>query len=738
MAKDKKIKYVTLPYDFIKFPQKWISYSKEFPRHDQTKQLNGYIKYKLIPQSDLALEIRKGKDEKLFVSGSQFRGTVRGNAEILSQNYPHFINDSPMFYRDMINNMTNKELVKQYREKLCIRNGIEKDIEVGFLRKDNINFYIVPAEKWFSGKNFISIKEHKIRNMKIPIGINISMLYDTNAYLERSLEIDELQNNIDKLTKEIFDLRKKLKNELSSVQKEINNIFTKEFGFLKIGIFDKPYNADKPRETNESDFTKRLDDKAKDLWIQLKSMCKSNNKLEIFCLKMVERWKLKAKIHNIYITMKPNEQFKPYQEEVYYKENSNGGIEKISKSGNGEFVLKGYLFNSTNASSKRSHYFIKEPFKTKERIIVPQNVIGGYQQNISKSRDKDNKWFYDIFNEENKTLIEKNPEGPIVFFKRSVNGKVKMIGRTPYFKVPYNRSIKEIIEKNGKSTIGYADALFGFVSDINVNPENQKDIVDSYKSRVRFTPIDIKGNFKESDYKSMKFLLPSPFASANAMYIQQKGEKLSTYNDEDTELNGYKYYRILDKVQKSKTEPKDMISVKGIMKNNNNFYLEGKVYFKNLACDELGLLLLSMDIEQTLNSKQYKGKNKSIIEKSFEQIGGAKPYGYGKVKVDITEFYLENNDASFESLITNSIKKIDDENRQKYIDAYFNTMENKESNYFDRYIESKQEVKRENLSNGNSIMIDWYNVQENIQKYSGNKGGGYPANWRIDVQKNKN
>lgn len=729
------IQYVTLPYDFIEFPEKWISYnvdaeSDSLPRHDQVKQLNGYIKYKLTPQSDLALEIKKGESNRLFISGSQVRGMVRKNAEILSQNYPHFINGNPMFYRDITN---NSGLGKEYRDKLEISKGIDKSIEVGFLKKEGVNFYIVPAEKWPSGRNFVSIKEHRIRNMGLTINNGYSMLYKNKD--ECFKKINGIQKRIDELTAEIYKLRKELKKELSSIQKQANYIFTNSYNFITNKEIRDMFNA--------TNFEVQLKNKSKELLKELNNLSEQpNKKTEGFFSKMVERWKLKAEIHSIYSKIKPNkeelEKFVPYQKEVYYNENANGGVEKISfDNNNGEFVLKGYLFNSTNASSKRSHYFIKKSSENNIHIAIPEEIIEGYRQNFKKFRDNNKgnntKRFYDIFDDKNYlALLNKNFEGPIVFFKRDKEGKcVEMIGRTPYFKIPYNHTIKEIIDRKGYSTIGYADALFGFASNTIISPQDGKEVIDSYKSRVRFTPIDIKDKFQESDYIYKDFLLPSPFASSNAMYLKQhKGKKLSTYND-DAELNGYKYYHILDKVYESKTEPKGMISTKGVIKNNNNYYLEGKVYFKNLAPEELGLLLLSLDIKEIMKSKQY--TKFAGIEKSFEQIGGAKPYGYGKVQVDITEPLLEKNDNSFKSLITDSTKIEKEE--YKYIDAYINMMEKeydcKYVGYLSKYIESKHEKNREESLNNNPMMINWYNVQEKIQKDSKNKGGGYPKSWRI-------
>lgn len=754
MSRNKKmynIKYITLPYDFIPFPKKWVSYNDirkldNLPRHDQRKQLSGYIQYKLIPQSDLAVEIRKG--ENFFLAGSQIKGRVRTNAEILSQNYPHFINDAPVLFRDMAGDLKGK-----YKEKLEIKKGIEKSIRVGFLRRDGEKFYVVPAQKYSSDKFFTSIKEHRLTNMNVTINKGESMLYCISniGNNEKFKQINEIQEKIDRLNNDIKLLRDELKEDLSDIQDEITEIFMEEFSFNGETVKDIFSNQESEDKKNKKSFDKELEKIGSNLFKKLTDL-KSNNKnenLEKFFSKMVERWELKAKVHKIYSEMKRNDKFQPYQRQVFYKKNDNGGIAEIKLNNDGkELMLKGYLFNSTNASSKRSHYFIKEEEQDNIDFIVPQNIIEGYKQNLKKFRDNEIKWFYDIFDDDNyEKLIKENHEGLIVFFKTTDDDKsIKMIGRTPYFKVPYNNTIKDILEAKGKAAIGYADALFGFIPNESKELENYKkcenNMIESYKSRLRFSPMDIKGSFNYNDYNSDDFLLPSPFASANSMYLDQpEGEKcLSTYDGKKPELNGYKYYHILDEVQESKKKPKNILSTKGIIKNDKeDIYLEGKIYFNNLYPDELGLLLLSLDIKELLNSKMNKNfieENKNVIENSFEQIGGAKPYGYGKVKVNINNLFLEKKNTSFKSLMISPFEE--QKNKSEYIDAYITKMneicENDYFNYLRYYIKSKQEKNREILGNGynkNSPMaISWYNLSEKVKK-----GKGYPKLWRLAKEK---
>ncbi len=739
-----KIKYVTLPYDFIRFPSKWHPYAgkrelpeRDLPRHDRRDQISGYIQYKLWPRSDLAVEIKEGKDGRLFLGGSQMRGRVRANLEILSQSFPHFIEGSPMLFRDFAG-----DLKSSYQVKMNIQNGIERSIQAGFLKKDGDEFYVVPAQTYFADKYFASIKEHRLINIGFNGAGKFAGLYDKGKSKKQFKKINEIQKQIDMLTGEVKKLREQLRDELAPIKQEIDKLFTEKFSFRK----------KLKGNINEVD----LKNIEQELLIQLNKIRTEDDKLKDFFDKMAERWVLKAKIDIKYSKLPKNPSYYPYQTAVYYRQNINGGIDRITKDATEDVTLKGYLFNSTNATSKRSHYFIKEKQKGVIEFSVPPDVIQSYKQNYKRFRSNDEKIkeFYNIFDEvAYQKLLKKHPEGPIVFFQAGNDGKVEKIGRTPYFKTPYTHSIEDILQKKGeKNQIGYADALFGFISDVFKSKEQEKESesdnkTTSYKSRLRFSPLDIKGKFDyDQQYVPEEFLLLSPLASASAMYLKQTdGEKLSTYENKKEEppiLNGYKYYHILDRVQERKQERKTnpandkRLSTKGVMKNNeqDGFCLEGKVYFHNLAPEELGLVLLSLDVKEVLQSHRcvdFIEKNRNLIQNAYEQIGGAKPYGYGKVKVEVEKLYLEKKDHSFEALIVDPTEEQND--RCEYIDAFIDEMYSAKEDYFHyfkEYIESKQERNREektdeNYSRENPTTINWNNLNEKIG------GGGYPKDWKL-------
>jgi len=744
MSKD--IKYVTLPYDFISLPDEYYyPYDKKKnypPLHSEINGISGYIKYSLAPKTDISVELRKGLEAgELFISGSCMRGRVRANLEMLSKSYPEFINTTPMLYRAVAD---SKELGKLYKNKLCNQEknsieqaDIERKIYVGFLRKDVNDFYVVPAEKFSNDRKFLSIKEHRLYN----IGLNRNNFYP--LYDDTKLkDINEIQKEVDKLSMDIKRIREALKDCLGEYNDTINKIFLDKYSFKK--ALEDIKNIE-----NLDEYKLALKDIEENLISCLKKETKTDNEhlTELF-EHLAKRWRLKAEINFLYTKKQRYRGFMPYQKSIFYKKNINGGIADISADATTDCTEKGYIYNSTNASSKRSHYIVNKPKEKEERYSVPPEVINSYNQNhkkfrvTSKYNSEKIKEFYNIFTDYEK-LIKNNlgtSEGLIVFFQLNEDkaNEISMIGRTPYFKIPYEHSLRRITGNKEENNIDYADAIFGFIS----NNANESKL--AYKSRVRFSAIDIKGSIERED---REFLLTTPSATACAMYLKQRGVSLSTYEDKNPpELNGYKYYRMLDNAQ-ADTVPEDrskvekMISNKEVIKAKDSHYkhgyaLEGKIYFNNLNENELGLLLLSLDIRKLSATSKYKEKLEEVgidVSSTYEQIGGAKPYGYGAVEVKIDEMHLEKTDSSFETLIGNNMKKLDASEEldcTKYIDGFLTEMLNYQEIYFD-YLKPYIESKCKKLNNENCIT--WANIGSKI----GKNGGGYPVNWRLKTYNTK-
>lgn len=679
------VREVILPYDFVPFVKKdkceypytikrdlpdknTSSKEKPLPKHNSMdkENLSGVLSYKITPQSDLAIEVREKMDGKKFISGSIIRGKIRSNMEILGACYPEFIDKSPLLYRDITDSKYKNRLMGEIESTDVTKKkgdnkkkdvDIESLIKVGFLQKIGNEYYVTPAKKR-ENKNFLSIKEHRLRQMGVGTsGKEFSYIYEWNENLYK-------------------------------------------------------YEDDKSMFYNDK------------------------NKRE-------KRKKSKRELDQLYKGLKQNNMFKPYQKEIRFRSDGRYKIEEITFNLKNDTFEKGFLYNSTNASSKRSHYIILEPMEDKkDQYHVPQDVINGYELYLKKLRlpnncDKNSKQFYDIFGGYT-SLANTCKEGLIVFYKLNKEKKeIKNIGRTPYFKIEYKNQLEDIINSQvgeyDKEKVDYVNALFGFIW--NENEKGKTNL--SYKSRLRFTPTDIIEKNTINEDRVDNFLLMTPYASACGMYLDQTNSvnnKVITYEDDKDKikLNGYKYYHVLEKENKpnSKEDMESMLSSKKVLKPNG-FIMKGKIYFNNLTRKELGLLLLSVDWTLLRNSKNYKAKVKDYdMEKAYELIGGAKPYGYGKVNIQVEEVEIEKKANDFESLVIQPMKKV--EQWDSYIDEFIKSMD---KNYFDniqfyRYAQSKMEKSFiYSKSSGGDLILNWNNAGKIIKEENDNEGGGYPKEW---------
>ncbi|MCM3341560.1 hypothetical protein M3650_23690 [Paenibacillus sp. MER TA 81-3] len=752
--KKQETTYVKLPYDFIpfaepehrEFPYECTESGGDLPKHNDLSGLSGCIEYEIRPHSDLAIEVRgKWSSDDFFISGSTIRGKIRANAEILSAGYPEFIDRTEMVYRDF----TDK-LKDHYHTRLLGtpdgKIGIERTIQVGFLKKKNNKFYVTPASK-LGDKFFLSIKEHRLMQMNVH-GEQFSTIY--NWKNNRVKNFNKKQDEIEQKTREIKKLRELLKETLKPLQRKIDNTFIRDFALNRRMSEVQSSSLSKVKEKLLSELIKIRPENTNE---------SENEKLENLYQLYVDRWGLKVEINLMYwesFKYHRNANFIPYQRRVYFKASANGGIDKLACNHSKELTQKGYLFNSSNASSKRSHYFVLGPVENVESILVPPSVINAYNQNLDKFRITDTrkqdtvKAFYNIFDEYEK-LAEifaksQNKEGDIkdglIVFYQCEKGEVKSIGRTPYFKIPYLRTLGELIGVQDKRKIDYANALFGFIPD---GQDQNNDYPIAYKSRIRFSPLDIQGQaqFRKVEY----LLLMTPSATASGMYLRQTSEEKLTYEDKNIKLNGYKHYHVLPEPIEPRSENeklKNMVSTRQVI-SCDDVRLTGEIDFRNLSEAELGLLLLSLDWKEVLAASkysQYTEEYRDLADKAYELIGGAKPYGFGKVQIHIKQVRLERKDANFDALIMNPTET--SENRSAYIEQFIDVMNRtKEAcsiSYFDKvhfenYVLSK--VEESMITGGagtkqNPKHVNWDNAADEIAKDSNNgKGGGYPKSWRL-------
>lgn len=551
-----------------------------------------------------------------------------------------------------------------------------------------------------------------------------------------------------------------------AVQKELSDVFTSEFSFNE-KLKEIKYQL---RGNISYNYESDLDDYKKQLIVRLQEIYDNqDHKLHELYELNAERWRLKAKLELEYYCLSNrdrNRRFFPYQR--FAACDLKNGIKRVSFNYSEDLTEKGYLFNSTNASSKRSHYFVLESDGSESPFEVKDHVINAYNLNLKKFRvtDRDKsgkiKAFYNIFNGYDElveaTVMNNRNEvdikdGVLVFFctekKQADKLEISSIGRTPYFKIPYANQLRDLIKDKRKNQVDYANALFGFIPHEPNKQRKEGDYPVAYKSRIRFSPLDIHGKVQFQQVNNL--ILMSPSATASGMYLQQPFKKKLTYGDNNIKLNGYKYYHVLsekvkvDSQESERAKLGNIQSSRTVITKNDEIRLSGKIYFSNLTEEELGLLLLSLDWKGVLDLIKYGHVTISFrdtADKAYELIGGAKSYGFGKVKVNIKHVRIDNNDTDFDTLMKNTSKISENwvTYIEKFIDAMNKTGEACDTPYFqrvhfDKYVHSKMEKNMDTGGAGtiqNPKHVNWNSISDEVSnKRENGKSGGYPVSWRL-------
>lgn len=271
--------------------------------------------------------------------------------------------------------------------------------------------------------------------------------------------------------------------------------------------------------------------------------------------------------------------------------------------------------------------FVFEYAQNAKTYTIPRNEFKQYEFIYKDSDD----WKYE------KPRLEDKSRGVPIFFRLS-GEKVKDFGFALLYKLPYQKTPAQIEQeryKNSINKIDLSECIFGFT-----NKE------DSLRGRVQFSTF-VSENGKED--KKHILLLNGPKASYYPIYIKQNAKNgllsgnYQTYNDGS--LSGWKRYHVRTNIfgDKSVSEPKIDTCIYPLQVGTEFI---GKVNFFNLKLVELGALLSAITFHNT--------------EGCFHQLGQAKPYGFGKVSIEITginttdQSKIEANNlmALFEKTIT--------------------------------------------------------------------------------------
>ncbi len=597
--------YSLAPYNFVSFPEKAvIRYVNpgELPAHNNFKNrngddlLSGIIEYELEAKTPIIVAAgAKDKDRKMAKDVSFFRN--------LDGKYA-------------IPGNTMRGIIRTNSQILSFSNIIKADDSGGYAESEIQDSRFLFRD--VAGNNALSKHYSNIldidRNKRVSRSLKAGYMYNDNGryYISESEKLHELRNyfRVDEI-----HLRKITDEDIKN---EINFMYKEELVKYKDDI----------KELN-------------------KKMAPKNNSTT----KQEKRDALRERLLIIRKCRNKENQYKPYYFEIsFFFDKQKGIVTKIGKKD--AYFNKGYLLSGGAIDGKLAHYIVPAPSDSFSRIQISEEDIIQYKDDLILTKK---------MNKATETINE-----GYEFFDLPARGKVKPVflintnrlhfGFTPYLRMFYSKSVLDGIKSSYKDvkSISYTDSIFGF---INMNFAGNKY---SYKSRVSFEDAVADKNAEVDKESTMEMLLAEPKPTSYNLYLKQdinKGKKeLDIYNG-DFEIRGIKQYWMKNYIEKP-----DVGTAEGMifriypLKEGTVF--SGRIHFKNLEEDELGLLLWALKLE----------------DNCYQNIGLAKPYGFGRVKISDIALKIENLERKYGEFCFDFM---DDADVDYYIDFYKNTFSRK-------------------------------------------------------------
>lgn len=259
------------------------------------------------------------------------------------------------------------------------------------------------------------------------------------------------------------------------------------------------------------------------------------------------------------------------------------------------------------------------PLKEKEFedfIFIHQKENENLSWKYWKSKLKNYNSIEDIKNDKYKGII------PCFFRMKAHERAVENLGFSFLYRQPYKQSIHDCLpDSHKKETIDMSQSVFGFTS---------KGM--SLKGRIQFSHAIINNAQLAS---RQTFILGSPKATYYPFYLEQKKntKPLQNYFDTNISITGWKRYLLHQAPQNG---------IGGIKPKAESSFIplkEGTIFsttirFHNLRPYELGALLYAISFCEQSSSCYF-------------SLGYAKPFGYGKIKVEKIQLKLTDYTKPF-------------------------------------------------------------------------------------------
>ncbi|MDE6435260.1 MAG: TIGR03986 family CRISPR-associated RAMP protein [Lachnospiraceae bacterium] len=332
-----------------------------------------------------------------------------------------------------------------------------------------------------------------------------------------------------------------------------------------------------------------------------------------------------------------NKDYRPYFYPVSYEIANLKNVQAVGDPN--QYSNSGFVISSGAMNEKKVIYIIPKIDKTKEAIHIPAKDVLSFKIDFEKKKNtlKRSKNI-DFFN------LPKEGEVKPVFYIQPDMDRL-YFGFTPSLRLFYDHDIRYGLPvEHQKQVLDYSSAIFGYSADKK-----------SFKSKVSF--LDAETVEPPTKLDDNQVILEEPKPTSYLDYLIQDDEKKTfTYNSQDMRLRGIKQYWLHDKAHpQAVDENKKAVTIEFCpLKEGVRF--TGKIRYKNLSPDELGLLLWGIQLE--------KGKSRM-------NIGKAKSFGYGNITMNIKSVKKLDKDKAYalDDLELNPFTEINvEEMIQKYKD----------------------------------------------------------------------
>ena len=316
-------------------------------------------------------------------------------------------------------------------------------------------------------------------------------------------------------------------------------------------------------------------------------------------------------------------------------------------SDNGKGSLRGGLMNSAYMYGKKHHLIVSLESDGSAPVEIDPALVEDYRRDLERTKkvNREADGSQTPFRAVSRFYMLPGIEEKKIFFyleepsRGSSSGsaddadenarrgtRITAIGPTQYFRIPYEYPVPEGIPMEKADGLDYANAMFGYARN-----------KDAYRSRLSFqNAVCTLAPDAAVSVSEDKVVLNSPQGTAFHIYLDQKPDAdnrtIVSYNDKGFKLRGTKtYWKRSDKLVPEATGKNMKIYTTLHSLPAKEAVFKGRVYFKNLRADELGLLLMSM---------RYFDEGKETY-----MLGGGKPYGFGKVEIkDISVHFSDPED----------------------------------------------------------------------------------------------